>query len=1632
MEKTIDIEYLIRRLVEIENKNEEINVIELVEPIKTVSKFILQNNYQDIENKKDEATNEEISRWVKSVCTLKKTIESLSKKAGVMGDYLPTIRFGASWIEKGRPILFRLLSVESTPMDTIKEFIRMAKISRSELNSKIPDEITDSEREMLQTDRDHFINVESIIHRVIGYGNRNMIEQIDTLYSMGASLEVCQFDAFNQQTPLDCSVLIENLELFKYLINKGAGEKALHNNINRFYKKQPQDIKIHLKPYIKKLFLINAKISWRVAFDEIFTNKPMATSGNRLCKTATMGDRYITPTIYEMIFNNDGTPKKNNEASSNSDSGSSNIRLKPIIEWNGNVLIAKFQPQFPAMELITIKLTQNLFVDVPPFSELIKIDNYPILVTQKVEGDLLSDIIKSTNQIDHNKLLNLDESSMSKLFVSEMLINPAKGSFDDFIVSPILNNHITDETPQKYKLVRVENELSFVPSSPTPLRPSLLLFGGKNSASVNTFLFLLNEMNAQVHQDVIDRFIGLNVKKFIKDWLFSVLNTHNTSLDLFNHNNDSIQHFNIENDKSYVGVSLPYGQIQSLYSKLVRIKNLFSKKRYSGNLTHWQLLETIEPSIANNYRPFLPNYQQSSTNSSPSSFTMIKEKFLEFQNKYQYTETLTSSFIYESRGILVKTQKQIEMENKEILIIEQKIHDILSIRIERDPITENNLKKLRKRKATLEKTLNEEIQEIASIKEELNQHIQLLEKIENNSPLETILSGLKKQANSPSPLSTTTGVLWETLIDKIDFSKPNITTSDNIQMILDIIGSIKDLRFYRIRNCNKFTIDGFRASTLQSINSIKKLYITNCQTLTNFQSSSLFGKSSIVMPSLTHFKVDQCKRLTSIKLDAPNLVSFSSTNCSELSEWDLKAPKLRKLKAQANKIGIQTMSSFEKNFPLLNYLDISRIVAPSSKNVLTTLELSHWKHLETLIADGVVSIEKISITTQLTKLSTLNFKGCSSLKEIQSNSNQSLSACPILQRLDLSDTLIPIERHSQLLYTLNNMKKVVICGLNDILSFSSSINLFDDIVNGVAVKSTRNKLEEVIHQGQLFQYNYSIEPTIPERLFQQTNSLVLLMDSTNIQDSARLFEKYCHHLKIIGNSQRLNKPNKICLVYVANGNGGITTQIDRNTNKACKSFIKEFIKSDVCSNLDIQYIRIKGINKKYKRSAIRETIKLLLDTESFSGDNAINHKIIQKQINQSYQTKIKKELESFYDDLIRKDLTVVEILDRLEHSNYIEFADFLRNHVATIELFNHLMNDSLSCFYRNLKKFYLIAKIEHNPIDDIDDISSTSADNFSSYSTTSSKTGVKGTINYSTENNDNTNILNWLNGYFSRNEGEGLFRCSKKEEPINLNFNSTKLLCRCIEAGCIPAFCWYLSRNQKLIEQRFNEDESNFYFDSSPITSLVQYDAIDTIEWLKFNNYLHNNNNNNSNTNNNNNNNNVKSKILNAGLLKACQLGKIEILKLLLSDKYGANYLHRDDDSLLSPIHMAAQGGHVEIIRLLFKRHSEDNANSSQLMNSKDVHGNSPLHYAVQNCRISVVEYLLNEKGDDINKQNNSGETPIFHLLNEIEKDPTNNSLNALFHELKDSHNAKLEITIYKKPFDILKKYASIKEEIQH
>lgn len=60
-----------------------------------------------------------------------------------------------------------------------------------------------------------------------------------------------------------------------------------------------------------------------------------------------------------------------------------------------------------------------------------------------------------------------------------------------------------------------------------------------------------------------------------------------------------------------------------------------------------------------------------------------------------------------------------------------------------------------------------------------------------------------------------------------------------------------------------------------------------------------------------------------------------------------------------------------------------------------------------------------------------------------------------------------------------------------------------------------------------------------------------------------------------------------------------------------------------------------------------------------------------------------------------------------------------------------------------------------------------------------------------------------------------------------------------------------------------------------------------------------------------------------------------------------------------APIHLAAENGHADIIKLLLAHHAQ--------IDETDSRGWTPLHYSIENRHYSAVQLLLNH-GADVNK----------------------------------------------------------------
>lgn len=100
----------------------------------------------------------------------------------------------------------------------------------------------------------------------------------------------------------------------------------------------------------------------------------------------------------------------------------------------------------------------------------------------------------------------------------------------------------------------------------------------------------------------------------------------------------------------------------------------------------------------------------------------------------------------------------------------------------------------------------------------------------------------------------------------------------------------------------------------------------------------------------------------------------------------------------------------------------------------------------------------------------------------------------------------------------------------------------------------------------------------------------------------------------------------------------------------------------------------------------------------------------------------------------------------------------------------------------------------------------------------------------------------------------------------------------------------------------------------------------------------------------------------------SCHYGQLRTVEKLL--KFGANP-NVFANNHITPIHLAASGGHHEIVRLLIAK----NANINQL----DIDGNSALHFCAFANAPHTTNEILQSGLADLMKPNSDGKTP-YHL----------------------------------------------------
>ena len=107
-----------------------------------------------------------------------------------------------------------------------------------------------------------------------------------------------------------------------------------------------------------------------------------------------------------------------------------------------------------------------------------------------------------------------------------------------------------------------------------------------------------------------------------------------------------------------------------------------------------------------------------------------------------------------------------------------------------------------------------------------------------------------------------------------------------------------------------------------------------------------------------------------------------------------------------------------------------------------------------------------------------------------------------------------------------------------------------------------------------------------------------------------------------------------------------------------------------------------------------------------------------------------------------------------------------------------------------------------------------------------------------------------------------------------------------------------------------------------------------------------------------------------AELITSIYLNDIKNIKEALEN--GADVYFQDEQSGMSPLHVAILQNNRDIVELLLEKGADVNLQNNS--------GDTPLHFAIAGENVELCNLLLNA-GADVNLQNENGKTPLHHAV---------------------------------------------------
>jgi len=378
--------------------------------------------------------------------------------------------------------------------------------------------------------------------------------------------------------------LQEVLMELRILIQEGLTDSKSFKNVVEFAHNLPKHAKSDdLLQEIKNLLsnLPHPEVKWLFALENHFLRADAEVPTDLISvHGAFMGKRIfgLTESENKYLFTQQGDLKKNPSLT-----GRSNVTWFPEKEPQ---FFLKQYPEWPGYEYASSLFMRLLGVNHLPYQDLIifnansKINSYPVLLSQKVDGDLVLRVWNKTQAFS-----NLDPFHTGLLIIAAMLLNPEDGKEDNFILSK----------DRKY-LIPIDNDHCFLPST---LRKEGNLWSGftvNTALQTKTILFCLDEMNQPIPSQVKQHLLSVNFDELFTKWMKELVKVEDRYNNLANNDELRSRYFD-----SGTIMRIPFYEqfIESVHWKAHKIQDLLTK---SSDLTPFDILKAVEPFAAKCYQ----------------------------------------------------------------------------------------------------------------------------------------------------------------------------------------------------------------------------------------------------------------------------------------------------------------------------------------------------------------------------------------------------------------------------------------------------------------------------------------------------------------------------------------------------------------------------------------------------------------------------------------------------------------------------------------------------------------------------------------------------------------------------------------------------------------------------------------------------------------------------------------------------------------------------------------------------------------------------------------------------------------------------------------------------------------------